>query len=100
MGDILEIFETPQEKLQRSGLFISDLLTVTDAAVKTFSLMRDGPFPGRREEKGSCSIDSTNEDLTQRKSKVVCTNCHNARAIRLEVVHAFHEYLCERMHPK
>ena len=51
MGDILEVFETPQKKLQRSDLFISDLLTVTDAAVKKLSPMRDGPFTGeeRRE---------------------------------------------------
>ena len=34
MGDILEIFETLQKKLQRSDLIISDLLTVNDAAVK------------------------------------------------------------------
>ena len=49
VGDILEIFETLQKKLQRSDLFISDLLTVTGAAVKKLRLMRDGPFPGRRE---------------------------------------------------
>ena len=64
MGDILEIFETLQKKLQRSDLFISDLLTVTGAAVKKLRLMRDGPFPGRREEKESCPTDSTSEDLT------------------------------------
>ena len=33
VGDILEIFETLQKKLQRSDLFISDLLTVTGAAI-------------------------------------------------------------------
>ena len=65
MGDILEIFETLQKKLQRSDLFISDLLTVNYAAVKKLSLMRDGPFPGRREEKESCQTDSTNDDPTQ-----------------------------------
>ena len=43
------IFETLQKKLQRSDLFISDLLTVTGAAVKKLRLMRGGPFPGRRE---------------------------------------------------
>ena len=100
MGDILEIFETLQKTLQRSDLFISDLLTVTGAAVKKLRLMRDGPFPGRREEKESCSTDSTSEDLTQRKSnhQFVCTNRRNARAIRLEVVQASHEYLSERIH--
>ena len=102
MGDILEIFETLQKKLQRSDLFISDLLTVTGAAVKKLRLMRDGPFPGRREEKESCPTDSTSEDLTRRKSnhQFVCTNRRNARAIRLEVVQASHEYLSERMHPE
>ena len=55
MGDILEIFETLQKKLQRSDLFISYRLTVTDAAVKKLSLMRYGPFPGRREET-TCSV--------------------------------------------
>ena len=59
MGDILEIFETLQKKLQRSDFFISDLLTVTGAAVKKLKLMRDGPFQGRREEKESCPTDST-----------------------------------------
>ena len=98
MGDILEIFETLQKKLQRSDLFISDLLTVTGAAVKKLRLMRDGPFPGRREEKASCPTDSTSEDLTQRK--FVCTNRRNARAIRLEVVQASLEYLSERIHPE
>ena len=102
MGDILDIFETLQKKLQRSDLFISDLLTVTGAAVKKLRLMRDGPFPGRREEKERCPTDSTSEDLTQRKSnhQFVCTNRRNARAIRLEVVQASHEYLSERMHPE
>ena len=38
MGDILDIFETLQKKLQRSNLFISDLLTVTDAAIKKLNL--------------------------------------------------------------
>ena len=92
MGDILEIFETLQKKLQRSDLFISDLLTVTDAADKKLSLMRDGPFLGRREEKESYPIDSTNEDLTQQKSnhQFVCMSSRNARAIRLEVVQASH----------
>ena len=101
-GDILEIFETLQKKLQRSDLFISDLLTVTGAAVKKLRLMRDGPFPGRREEKESCPTDSTSEDLAQRKSnhQFVCTNRRNARAIRLEVVQASHEYLSERIHPE
>ena len=100
MGDILEIFETLQKKLQMSDLFISDLLTVTDAAVKKLSLMRDGPFPGRREEKESCPSDSTSEDLTQRKSnhQFVWTNRRNARTIRLEVVQVSHEYISERMH--
>ena len=75
MGDILEMFETLQKKLQRSDLFICGLLTVTDA-VKKLILMRDGPFPGRREEKASCPTDSTNEDPTQRKlnHQFVCTN--------------------------
>ena len=102
MGDILEIFETLQKKLQRSDLFISDLLTVTGAAVKKLRLMRDGLFLGRREEKESCPTDSTSEDLTQRKSnyQFVCTNRRNARAIRLEVVQASHEYLSERIHPE
>ena len=102
MGDFLEIFETLQKKLQRSDLFISDLLTVTGATVKKLRLMRDGPFPGRREEKESCPTDSTNEDLTQRKSnhQFVCRNRRYARAIRLEVVQASHEYLSERMHPE
>ena len=64
--------------------------------------MRDGPFPGRREEKESCPTDSTSEDLTQRKSnhQFVCTNRCNVRAIRLEVAQASHEYLSERMHPE
>ena len=48
MGDILGVFETLQKKLQKSDLFISDFFTVTGAAVKKLSLMRDGPFPGRR----------------------------------------------------
>ncbi|KAI0222756.1 hypothetical protein LSAT2_025993 [Lamellibrachia satsuma] len=102
MGDILEIFETLQKKLQRSDLFISDLLTVTGAAVKKLRLMRGGLFLGRREEKESCPTDSASEDLTQRKSnhQFVCTNRHNARAIRLEVVQASHEYLSERIHPE
>ena len=102
MGDILEIFETLQKKLQRSDLFISDLLTVTGAAVKKLRLVKDGPFPGRREEKESCPTDSTSEDPTQRKSshKFVCTNRRDARAIRLDVVQASHEYLSERMHPE
>ena len=102
MGDILEKFETLQKKLQRSDLFISDLLTVTGAAVKKLRLMRGGPFPGRRVEKESCPTDSTCEDLTQRKSihQFVWTNRRDARAIRLEVVQASHEYLSERMHPE
>ena len=102
MSDILEIFETLQKKLQRSDLFISDLLTVTGAAVKKLRLMRDGPFPGRREEKESCPTDSTSEDLTQQKSnhQFVCTNRRNARASRLEVAQASHEYLSERIHPE
>ena len=37
MGDILEIFETLQKKLQRSDLFISDLLTVTGAGGMDYS---------------------------------------------------------------
>ena len=80
MGEILKIFETLQKKLQRSDLFISDLLTVNDAAVKKLNLMRDGPFPGRREAKDSCQTNSTNKDLTQRKlnHQFVCTNRHNA----------------------
>ena len=102
MGDILEIFETLQKKLQRSDFFISHLLTVTGAAVKKLRLMRDGPFPGRREEKESCPTESTSEDLTQRKSnhQFVCTYRCNVRAIRLEVAQASHEYLSECMHPE
>ena len=101
-GDILEIFVTPQKKLQRSDLFISDLLTVTDAAVKKLSLMWDGPFPGRREEKESCTTDSTNEDLTQQKlnHQYVCTNRCNAQVMRLEIVQASHKYLSEHMPPE
>ena len=62
--------------------------------------MRDGPFPGRREEKESSPTDSTSEDLAQRKSnhQFVCTNRRNIRAIKLEVVQASHEYLSERIH--
>ena len=102
MSDILEIFETLQKKLQRSDLFISDLLTVTGAAVKKLRLMRDGTFPGRREEKESCPTDSTSEDLTQQKSnhQFVCTNRRNVRAIRLEDAQASHEYLSERIQPE
>ena len=75
---------------------------MTGAAVKKLRLMRDGPFPGRREEKESCPTGSTSEDRTQRKSihQFVCTNRRNARAIRLEVAQASHEYLSERMHPE
>ena len=47
MGDILEVFETLQNKLQRSDLFISGVLTVSDAAINKLSLMTDRPFPGR-----------------------------------------------------
>ena len=92
MGDILEIFETLQKKLQRSDFFISHLLTVTGAAVKKLRLVRDGPFPGSREEKESCPTDSTSESNHQ----FVCTNRCNVRAIRLEVAQASHE----RMHPE
>ena len=75
---------------------------MTDAAVKKLSLMRDRRFPGRREEKESCPTDSTNEDLTQRKSKhqFDCTNRRNVRAVRLGGVQASQEQLSERMHPE
>ena len=68
MGNILEIFETLPKKLQRSDLFISDLLNVTGAAAKKLSLVRDGPFLGRRKEKESFPTNNINEDITQRKS--------------------------------
>ena len=84
MGDNMDIIETRQKMLQRSDLFITDLSSVNDAVVKKLSMMRDGPFPGRREEKESCQT----------------TNRRNARAIRLEVMQASHEYLSDRMHPE
>ena len=48
MGDILEIFETLQKKLQRSDLFISDILTVIDAAVKKPEPDEGWTIPGKK----------------------------------------------------
>ena len=49
MGDILEIYQQLQQKLQRDDLILPDVITCKDIAIRKLNIMKDNPYPGRRE---------------------------------------------------
>jgi hypothetical protein len=51
MGDILEIYQYLQQQLQRDDLILTDVMTCKCIAIRKLELMKDAPYPGKREEK-------------------------------------------------
>jgi len=65
LGDLLEIFQiSPTAKMQRNDLILSHVFTCRDIALRKIGLMKDGPYPHKREAKrdGSSSLSETGEE--------------------------------------
>lgn len=89
-GDILDVYQTLQKKLQRSDLLLFGVKTIKAAAVKKLVSIEKGAFSGHREEQNLMPDVPGNTRATQ--YSLVATN-HCDAAIRKETICSAKEYL-------
>ena len=95
MGDILEVFKVLQQQLQRDLLFISDILTCRDGALRKLQLMKSTPYPGKRESKSKYEM--MKEPTPVKAHTFIPSMKRNAVAIRNEIILSAENFLSERL---
>ncbi len=45
----MEVYQQLQQQLQRDDLILPDIITCRDIAIRKLNLMKDSPYPGKRE---------------------------------------------------
>jgi len=88
--------------MQRSDLTLPDVFRCRDAAVRKLGLMKENPFPVKREQKAAAEAVSVPEgdDETQHRTTShghVSTMRRDRQAIRREVVISAETFLSERL---
>ena len=77
--NVCQLFKHLQQKLQKSGLLIRDVLTTRDTALRELNIIRDGPIEGDKYEKNGMNNDDESKIRNARKSHSSvddCAICH------------------------
>jgi len=86
--------------MQRNDLILSDVFTCRDIALRKIGLMKDGPYPHKREAKhaGSSMSETAEEPRTRTTTNSLVTmRNRNMDAIRIKVIQSAEEFLMQ--HP-
>ena len=99
MGNLFEIFQHMQQKMQRNGLILPDVYTLRDAAVRKLRTMKNGPLPGKREIKISNATETTPSTQSSRNTVNQFSPIirRDKDAIRIEVIQSAENFLLERL---
>jgi hypothetical protein len=100
MADMLEIFQSLQQQLQRATLILPEVLTCKAMAIRKLELIQQQPYPGKQEYKHPRPAPPTEESDAhprERFNSFVTTGHRDAEAIRNEVIIAAKNFFEQRL---